>query len=484
MDKMITSSTGETIITNDGATILTKMEVQHPTAKMLVQLSRAQDVEVGDGTTSVAVVAGSLLNACQQLMNKGIHPTIISESFQYAFDESEKVLKSIAVPVNLADRDALIKAAVTSLNSKIVSAQSAQIAPIAVDAVLRVIDPLTATNVDLRDIRVVRKLGGTVEDSSLINGLVFNQKASHSAGGPTRMEKAKVGLIQFCLSAPKADMESSVVVSNYAQMDRIIQEERKYIINLVKSIQKAGCNVLLIQKSILRDAVNDMSLHFLAKAKIMVVRDVEREEVEFICKTLGCTPVASVDHFTPDKLGSADLADEIKTSEGSIVQITGVKNVGKTVSILVRGSNKLMLEEADRSLHDSLCVIRSLVKTRFLIAGGGAPEMALSVALNRAAKTLGGQQSYCVKAFAEALEVIPYTLAENAGLNPIVIVTELRRQHALGQHSSGINVRKGAITNIWEENVIQPLLVNLSALGLATECVRMILKIDDIVAVR
>jgi T-complex protein 1 subunit delta len=241
--------------------------------------------------------------------------------------------------------------------------------------------------VDLRDIRVVRKLGGTVEDIQLINGLVFNQKASHSAGGPTRMEKAKIGLIQFCLSAPKADMESSVVVTNYAAMDRIIQEERKYIIGLVKAIQKAGCNVLLIQKSILRDAVNEMSLHFLAKAKIMVVRDVERDEIEFICKTLGCTPVASVDHFTPDKLGSADLVDEIKTSEGSVVQVTGVKNPGKTVSILVRGSNKLLLEEADRALHDSLCVIRSLVKMRYLIAGGGAPEMAISVALNRMAKS-------------------------------------------------------------------------------------------------
>ncbi len=247
--------------------------------------------------------------------------------------------------------------------------------------------PPWCIQVDLRDIRVVRKLGGTVEDLQLINGLVFNQKASHSAGGPTRMEKAKIGLIQFCLSAPKADMESSVVVTNYAAMDRIIQEERKYIIGLVKAIQKAGCNVLLIQKSILRDAVNEMSLHFLAKAKIMVVRDVERDEIEFICKTLGCTPVASVDHFTPDKLGSADLADEIKTSEGSVVQVTGVKNPGKTVSILVRGSNKLLLEEAHRALHDSLCVVRSLVKMRYLIAGGGAPEMAVSVALGRMAKS-------------------------------------------------------------------------------------------------
>ena len=449
-----------------------------------MQLSKAQDIEAGDGTTSVAVIAGSLLSACQQLISKGIHPTIISESFQMAFDKAVEMLKSIAIPVDLADRDALIRAAVTSLNSKVVSAQSGQIAPIAVDAVLRVIDPLVATNVDLRDVRVVSKLGGTVEDMELVNGLIFHQKASHSAGGPVRMEKAKIGLIQFCLSAPKTDMENNVVVTNYQQMDRILKEERTYILQMVKAIQKSGCNVLLIQKSILRDATSDLSLHFLAKAKIMVVRDIERDEIEFICKTLGCVPVASIDHMTPDKLGHADLVDEIRTSEGAIVQVHGVAHPGKTVSILVRGSNKLFLDEAHRSLHDSLCVVRSLVKTRYLIAGGGAPEMAVSVALSKYAKTIGGQHSYCIRAFAEALEIIPYTLAENAGLNPIVIVTELRKKHAAGEHASGINVKKGAITDILEENVIQPLLVNLSALGLATECVRMVLKIDDIVGVR
>lgn len=201
-------------------------------------------------------------------------------------------------------------------------------------------------------------------------------------------------------------------------------------------------------------------------------------------QTLGCTPVASVDHMTADKLGHADLAEEVRTAEGSIVKVTGIKAQGRTVSVLVRGSNQLLVDEAARSLHDALCVVRSLVKKRLLIAGGGAPEMAASVALQRYAKTLGGQHSYAVRAFAEALEIIPYTLAENAGLNPIVIVTELRRRHALGEHTAGINVKAGAISNILEENVIQPLLVNLSALGLATECCRMVLKIDDIVAVR
>jgi len=279
-------------------------------------------------------------------------------------------------------------------------------------------------------------------------------------------------------------MENNVVISDYSQMDRVLREERNHILNMCKKIQKTGCNVLLIQKSILRDAVTDMSLHFLAKMKILVVKDIERDDIEFITKTLGCVPIASIDSFVQEKLGKADLVEEITTSDGKLVKITGVPNAGKTVSVLVRGSNKLVLDEADRSLHDALCVIRSIVKKRNLIAGGGAPEVELALQLSNYAKTLEGVESYCVRAYAEAFEVIPYTLAENAGLHPIAIVTELRNRHAQGEKTAGINVRKGAITNILEENVVQPLLVTTSAVTLATETVIMLLKIDDIVLAR
>jgi T-complex protein 1 subunit delta len=274
-------------------------------------------------------------------------------------------------------------------------------------------------------------------------------------------------------------MDNQIIVNDYRQMDKILKEERQYLLDLCKKIKKAGCNVLFIQKSILRDAVNDLSLHFLSKLKIMAVKEIERDEIEFICKSTGCKPIADIESFTEDKLGYADLVEETSSIGAKVVRVTGVKNAGKTVSVLVRGTNPLILEEAERSIHDALCVIRCLVKKRALIAGGGAPEIHLSRLLMEYAKSLSGMEAYCYQAFAEALTIIPYTLAENAGLNPIAIVTELRNRHALGDSTAGINVRKGSISNIMEENVVQPLLVSTSAIELAAETVKMIMKIDD-----
>ncbi|KAJ1029202.1 hypothetical protein NDA18_002829 [Ustilago nuda] len=513
MDKMIQTSNGEVVITNDGATILKHMAVMHPAARMLVELSQAQDVEAGDGTTSVVVIAGSLLGAAEKMLNKGLHPTIIAESFQKAAAKAVEFLTDISTPVELNDRESLLRAASTSLNSKIVSQYSSVLAPIAVDAVTRLVipaPPVTSTklatpgasssasstaegtapvrssrnkdaqdNVDLRDIRIVKKVGGTIDDTELVEGLVLAQNVVSGSGGPTRMEKAKIAVCQFQLSSPKPDMDNQIVVNDYRQMDKILKEERQYLLNMCKKIKKTGCNVLLIQKSILRDAVNELALHFLAKLKILVVKDVERDEVEFVSKTLGAKPIADIEAFTEDKLASADLIDEVQQNGARVVKITDIKNMGRTVSILCTGANSLVLEESERSLHDALCVVRCLVKKKALIAGGGAPEVHVSRLLSQYSQTLKGMEAYCFQAYAEALEVIPTTLAENAGLNPISIVTELRNRHALGERTAGINVRKGQITNILEENVLQPLLVNTSAIELATETVSLLLRIDD-----
>ncbi len=285
---MIMTGKGETIITNDGNTMLKDMAVMHPAAKMLVDLSAAQDVEAGDGTTSVVVIAGSLLGAADRLLAKGIHPTVISESFQRAAAAAVETLEKMSHPIQLSDRATLLQAASTSLSSKIVSQHSNLLGPMAVDAVLKTIDQKTADNVDLKNIRIVKKVGGTIEDSEMIDGLVLNQPVVKSGGGPARMEKARIALIQFQLSPPKPDMENQIVVNDYRQMDKILKEERTYLLNMVKKIKKAKCNVLLIQKSILRDAVNDLSLHFLAKLNILCVKDIERDEVEFICKVCYC----------------------------------------------------------------------------------------------------------------------------------------------------------------------------------------------------
>lgn len=448
----------------------------------MVDVSAAQDVEAGDGTTSVVVITGALLGAAERLLAKGIHPMIIAESFQRAARRAVEVLLDMANPISLTDRETLIKAASTSLNSKIVSQFSNLLAPMSVDAVLKVIDPATATNVDLNDIRLIKKLGGTIEDTELIDGLVLTQTAIKNAGGPSRMEKAKIGMIQFQLSPPKPDMENHVVVNDYRQMDKILKEERVYLLNLCKQIKKAKCNVLFIQKSILRDAVNDLSLHFLAKLNIMVVKDIERDEVEFICKSTGCTPIADIDSFTEDKLGSADLVEEVDASGSKTVKVTGTKAVatGSTVSIVCRGANNLIIDETERSIHDALCVIRCLVKEPALIAGGGAPETEISRTLMKESRSLKGTEAVCWKEFAEALEVVPTTLAENAGLNSINVVTDLRNRHENGQRNAGVSVRRGAATNIYEENVLQPVLVSTSAISLAAECVKSILRIDDI----
>uniref|UniRef100_A0A8C2IJQ6 T-complex protein 1 subunit delta n=1 Tax=Cyprinus carpio TaxID=7962 RepID=A0A8C2IJQ6_CYPCA len=401
MDKMIQDGKGDVTITNDGATILKQMQVLHPAAKMMVELSKAQDIEAGDGTTSVVVIAGALLDACAKLLQKGIHPTIISESFQKAVDKGVEILTSMSQPVQLSDRETLLNSATTSLCSKVVSQYSSLLAPMSVDAVMRVIDPATATSVDLRNICIIKKLGGTIDDCELVDGLVLTQRVVNT--GVSRVEKAKIGLIQFCLSPPKTDMDNQIVVSDYVQMDRVLREERAYILNLIKQIKKAGCTVLLIQKSILRYKI---------------------------------------------------------TTE---LQDTGTAKL-----------KKLSRLNQERSLHRSIC--------RALIAGGGAPEIELALRLAEYSRSLAGMEAYCVRAYADALEVIPSTLAENAGLNPISTVTELRNRHAQGEKTAGINVRKGGISNILEELVVQPLLVSISALTFATETVRSILKIDDLVS--
>lgn len=490
MDKMIISPNGETIITNDGATIIQQMKLQHPCAIMMAELSKSQDIEAGDGTTTVTILAGQMLQSANVLLNKGINPSVISRTFHKASIKAQEILKSSSIEIDLKDRESLLKAANTSLNSKVVNQASQIFSPIAVDAVMKVIDINKANNVDLRNIRVSKKIGGTIDDTELVDGLVFLKKASHVSGGPTKVQNAKIAVCQFCISPPKTNMEGNVVINDYSQMDKVLKEERQYTLNLCRTIQKSGCNVLLVQKSILRDGVSDLALHFLAKLKIMVIKDIEREDIEFICKTIQAVPIASSEAFTSDKLGFAENVEEVAVEdEDKIVKITGVKGTSPCVSVLVRGANRLVLDEAERSLHDALCVVRSLVKCKYLCPGGGAMEMELCCKLKEWADTLSGEEGLCVKEYADAFEIIPYTLAENAGLNPMELVTELKLKHLQGLKNMGISMRKGthcqgSIEDMIELNVVNPLLVFLSAVKLATDTVALILKIDNIVVAR
>ncbi|EZG67932.1 T-complex 1 subunit delta, partial [Gregarina niphandrodes] len=381
MDKLIHGAKGDVVITNDGATILKEMNVIHPAAKMLVELSESQDVEAGDGTTSVVVVAGALITAASGLLEKGLHPQTIAQAFLQASKMAQEVLSEMSIPVDVTDREELEKAVSTSLQSKVVSSLASHLAPIAVEAVCAVHRNLEDANVDLNDVRVVKQLGGTIDDSELVQGLVLpNQRVSRIAGGPTSCRDAKIGLIQFCLSLPKTDMDQQITIKDYTAMDRLLRQERLQMAKMVKKIQATGCNVLLVQKSILREAVNELALDFLAKANILVLRDIERDEVDFIARTVGCEPISSLEHFTPERLGAAQLVEEQVVGESRVVKFTGCKS-DHTVSVILRASNRLTLEEAERSFRDAICVVRSMIRTRRLLPGGGAAETEMSIKL-------------------------------------------------------------------------------------------------------
>lgn len=358
---MIQDSKGGVVITNDGATILKEMNVMHPAAKMFVELSEAQDIEAGDGTTSVVVIAGALISAAESLLQKGLHPQTVSKGFHKAMVLAREVLDSMAIPVDLASRDSLDRAVATSLQSKVVSSLASHLTKIAVEAMLKVTpDIKNASNVDLRSIKVVKQLGGTIDDSELVEGLVLaNQRISRMAGGPVSCNHAKIGLIQFCLSLPKTDLDQQITIKDYNAMDRLLRQERVQIAKMIKQIAATGCNVLLVQKSILREAVNDLALDFLAKAKIMVIRDVERDDIDFISRTLQCQPVASLDAFTADKLGKAQFVGEEVYGDSRIIKFTGVETEN-TVSVVIRASNNLV----SSTNHFSALMIDSLRHSR------------------------------------------------------------------------------------------------------------------------
>jgi T-complex protein 1 subunit delta len=478
MDKLLETGKGETIITNDGATILKNLSVLHPTARLLIQTSKAQDIEAGDGTTSVVILAGALLEAAENLIHKGIHPTRISEGFAIALKKALEVVDKVGQKVDLQNDEQLLQCVKTSLASKIVSQNSTELAPIALRALKNVSDFANDTNVDLKNISVKTKLGGTINDIQLFNGLVFPHKKVKIPN--RRVEKPKIALLQFCLSSPKTNMDNNIVVKDYSQIDRILKQERKYIISLIKKIVASGANVILVQKSILRDAISDLAMHYLQKKKITVVKNIERTDVNFICKTLGCTPVAHIDNLTPDKLGTADFVENTELADGSRCFQIHVPN-SSTATILVRGTSQLVMDEAERSLHDALCVLRSLVKKKAVVAGGGAIEIEVWRQLEEYAQTLRNEGSLVVQEYASALEVIPFTLAKNCGLNPIKVVTEMRNKHLNNFMYCGLKARNGKLVdNALEHKIMQPALVNISSLTLATEVTRMILKIDDI----
>jgi len=476
MDKMLVDSLGDVTITSDGRTILDEIDVEHPAAKMMVEVAKTQDDEVGDGTTTSVIVAGELLNKAEELLKKNVHPTVVIDGYRRAADKALETLENIAIPVEATDREALKKVAMTSMASKLVAENREELAEIAVDSILHVAEKVgDEYRADLDDILVEKKPGESVTDTKLIKGIVLDKEVVHP-GMPKRVEKAKVALLDTALEVEKTEFDAKINIETPEQMEAFLQEEENMLRNMVDKIGKAGANVLICQKGI-----DDMVQHFLARKGILTVRRAKKSDMEKLSKATGGKVVTNLEDMTEDDLGYAELVEERKIGDDKMTFIEGCKNP-KSVAILVRGGTERIVDEAERSIHDALCVVRDVVREPKILVGGGSPEVEVARSLREYAETLPGREQLAVQSFAEAMEIVPVTLGENAGLDPIDITSDLRARHEKGEKWAGVDVYEGNVKNMEKLEVYEPLAVKKQIIKSATEAASMILKIDDVIA--
>ncbi len=476
MDKMLVDSFGDVTITSDGRTILDEMDIQHPAAKMLVEVAKTQDNEAGDGTTSAVIIAGELLNKAEELIDKNIHPTIIIDGYRKAAEIALETLEKIAIPVDLKSQEYLKKAATTAMGSKIVAEYKEYLADLAVKAMMAVAEKKDDVyKVDVDDVKVEKKTGESLMETSLINGIVLDKEIVHS-GMPKRLEKAKIALIDASLEIEKTELDAKINIESPEQIEAFLKQEETMLKDMVEKILASGANVVVCQKGI-----DDMAQHFLARKGIIAVRRAKKSDIEKLAKATGGKIVTNLDDIKPSDLGYAALVEERRIGDDKMTFIEGCKHP-KAVTILIRGGTQRMTAEAERSIHDALCVIRDLIEEPKIVAGGSAPELEMAGVLKKYAETLPGREQLAVRIFAEALEAIAVTLAENAGLDPIDILSELRSRHEKGETWAGIEVLEGKVQDMTKVNIFEPLSVKKQIIKSASEAASMILKIDDIIA--
>jgi thermosome len=476
MDKMLVDSFGDVTITSDGRTILDEMDIQHPAAKMLVEVAKTQDNEAGDGTTSAVVIAGELLNKAEELIDKNIHPTIIIDGYKKAAEKALETLEKIAIPVDLKKQDYLKKAAVTAMASKIVAEYKEYLADIAVKAMLEVAEKEGNTyKVDVEDVKVEKKTGESLSDTSLINGIVLDKEIAHS-GMPKRVEKAKIALLDTSLEIEKTEFDAKINIESPDQIEAFLKQEESMLKEMTEKIVAAGANVVICQKGI-----DDMVQHFLARKGIVAIRRAKKSDMEKLAKATGGKIVTKLDDITSADLGYAALVEERRIGDDKMTFIEGCKHP-RAVTLLIRGGTDRITAEAERSLHDALCVIKDILEEPKVVAGGSAPELEMSRKLKMYAETLPGREQLAVKIFAEALEAVAITLTENAGLDPIDILSELRARHEKGETWAGIEVLEGKVQDMTKMGVFEPITVKKQIIKSATEAASMILKIDDVIA--
>jgi thermosome len=477
MDKMLVDTIGDITITNDGHEILKEIDVQHPAAKMIVEVAETQDKEVGDGTTTAVILAGELLKSAEEMLDKGIHPTTIVSGYKKAADEALKILGKIAVDINIDDKDALMKVAITSMRGKLIDIAREHFANIAIDAVKQVIEEKDGElSVDRDNIQVIKKPGKSMLDTQLIQGIIVDKEVVNP-GMPKRVENAKIALLDSPLEIEKTEIDAEIRIRNPLQMKAFLDEETRMLHEMVDQIVQTGANVVLCQKGI-----DDTAQHFLAKSGVVAVRRIKASDMEKLAKAIDGTVASNIKELTTSDLGYAELVEERKIGEDKMVFVEGCKNA-KAVSILIRGGLERLVDEAERSLNDALYVIADIVKNNKIVAGGGAVEEEVSRNLREYASKVGGREQLAIEAFAEALEVIPSTLAENAGLDTIDIIVNLRSAHEkTGGLWMGVNVFNGEITDMMIDGVQEPLSVKEQALKSAVAAASMILRIDDVIA--
>ena len=476
MDKMLVDSFGDVTITSDGRTILDEMDVQHPAAKMMVEVAKTQDNEAGDGTTTAVILSGELLSKAEELIGKNIHPTIIIDGYKKAAEKALETLEKIAIPVDLNSKEYIKKAAMTCMASKLVAEQRDYLADLAVEAVLEVAEKIDDKyKVDIDDVKVEKKPGESVRDTKLINGIVLDKEVVHS-GMPKRVENAKIALLDTSLEIEKTEFDAKINIESPEQMDAFLRQEEAMLKDMVEKLAAIGANVVLCQKGI-----DDMAQHFLARKGILAVRRIKKSDMEKLAKATGGKIITNLDDASPADLGYASLVEERKIGDDKMTFVEGCKHP-RAVTILIRGGTERIVDEAERSVHDALCVVRDIVEEPKVLAGGGAPELEIARVLKKYAETLPGREQLAVKSFAEALEAIPATLTENAGLDPIDILSELRSKHEKGETWAGIEVISGKVVDTKEAGVFEPISVKKQVIKSATEAASMILKIDDVIA--
>ena len=476
MDKMLVDSFGDVTITSDGRTILDEMDIQHPAAKMMVEVAKTQDNEAGDGTTTAVVISGELLNKAEELIEKNVHPTIIIDGYKKASEKTLEVLEKIAIPVDLNSQEYLKKTAMTSMASKLVAEHREYLADLAVKAILQISkkgDDRYKADVD--DVKVEKKPGESVRDTKLINGIVLDKEIVHS-GMPKRVENAKIALLDTALEIEKTEFDAKINIESPEQMDAFLKQEETMLREMVDKITATGANVILGQKGL-----DDMIQHFLSRKGILAVRRIKKSDMEKLAKATGGKIITNLDDINPADLGYASLVEERKIGDDKMTFVEGCKHP-HAVTILIRGGTERIVDEAERSLHDALCVVRDIVEEPKVLAGGGAPELEISRILKKYAGTLPGREQLAAKSFAEALEAVPVTLTENAGLDPIDILSELRARHEKGETWTGIEVHSGKVQDMTKAGVFEPLAVKKQIIKSATEAASMILKIDDVIA--